>query len=178
MLWLIHNFQRVCESRTLAVRLKIQRCINKARDTLPTLDSHSSAEVVKGSSAPAYKTLAHAANRTNYSDVWACVRTPNNTLHLCICVCVWLPCCLDNLQPFLFLFALGAVSALTPTQKQESEQREYRECPGFFISPLEWTTPTALPPALTCQAANVGWSCWYVYREETEKRVSYVNYVF
>lgn len=100
------------------MRLRM-RFINKACDMLPTFDSHSSAEVVKGSSAPAYK---HSRCTQNYDDVFH-IHHLYVCVSLSVCVCVWLPCCLDNLLPFLFLFALGAESGLTPTQEQESEQR-------------------------------------------------------
>lgn len=65
------------------MRLKIQHCINKACDTLPTLDSHSSAEIVKGSSAPAYK---HSRCKQNYGDVFAAHVWANYIHHLYVCV--------------------------------------------------------------------------------------------
>lgn len=139
------------------MRLKIQRCINKAHDTPPSLDAHSSAEVVKGSSAPAYK---RSLTLQNTSMLTSLAHMSERTTHFtCVCVCVCSSCvALTTLPPFPFLFALGAKSGLTPTQEQESEQREdgERHRPRLFISPRQWTTPTALPPALTCQAAKRG----------------------
>lgn len=91
------------------------------------LASPSSAEVVKGSSAPAFQHLLRTT--VTYSPdmserVCVCVHTATYTHHLYVCmstsVCSSL-CCLDNLLPFLFLFALGAESGLTPTQEQKSE---------------------------------------------------------
>lgn len=72
------------------MRLKIQHCINKARDMQPTLDSHSPAEVVKGSSAPAY---TNSRCKQNDSDVYSPymsehVHAQQNTHITCMYACV------------------------------------------------------------------------------------------
>lgn len=175
---LIHHFQSVCESGTLAARLKIQCCINKARDTLPTFSFALiswSRERFLSSSLPALtQNYGDVSTRHVWACVCVCVRTATYTHHLYVCMSTSVcssPCCLDNPLPFLFLFALGAESGLTPTQEQESEQREDG---AWHRTGLFSTTPTALPPALTRRAADVGWSCWYGYSEGREKRVSSV----
>lgn len=169
--------------------LKIHCRINKTRDVLPTLDSHSSAEVVKGFSALACKhslTLQTELRwRTVFvADVWACVHTHGkpHTSPVCAgpCVRVAPHVALTTCCRFFFCLPLEPRADSHRRRSSKSEQREdgERHRPGLCISPLEWTTPTALPPALTCQAAHVGWSCWYVYGEGRGKRVSAVSDVF
>lgn len=53
-------------------------------------------------------------------------------MYVCLCVCEWLPCCLDNLLPFLFLFALGAKSGLTPTQEQKIRTEGGRRMTSYW----------------------------------------------
>lgn len=79
------------------MRLKIQHCINIARDTLPTLDFHSSAEVVKGPSAPAYKhrlTLQTQHQwRIHHTCLSLCTHNKLHTSPACVPLCVYIYIC-------------------------------------------------------------------------------------
>ncbi len=149
---------------------------------LPTLDSHSSAGVVKGSSAPAYKhsLTLQAELRWRIRRTWlsVCTHSQLHTSPVCMCECVCVCVCgsrvaLTTCCRFSFRLPLEprADSHQRRSRNRNRGRTENDIVTGLFISPLEWTTPTALPPAFTCRAANVGWSCWYVYREGREERV-------
>lgn len=138
---LIHHFQSLCESGTLAVRLKIQCCINKARDTLPTFSFALiswSRERFLSSSLPALT--------QNYGDVftrhvWACVcvRTQPPThitcmyacLRLCVAPCVALTTCCR------FSFCLPLESRADSHQRRNRNRNrgrmEHDIVPGFSV---------------------------------------------
>lgn len=93
------------------------------------------------------------------------------SLSLCVWLCVALTTCC-RLLSFFFLPLEPRADARSQRRSRNWEQREDGgHYSGLFISPLWRTTPTALPPALTCQPANVGSSHWCGYREEHEEEV-------
>lgn len=109
----------------------MQACINKTRDAVPALVAHSSAEVVKGSLAPAYKCSLTLQTEAGWRIRRTCLsytQTANYMLYLYLwaCVCVWvherlggggeggLLRCLDNQFPF-FRLPLEPWAELTHT---------------------------------------------------------------
>ena len=88
-LQLIHHFRSPYKSRTLTVRLKTQHCTSKARDMPPTLDSNTSAEVVKGPPALASKhslTLQTEPRwRIHHTFLSVCARCKLHTSPVSVC---------------------------------------------------------------------------------------------
>lgn len=100
--------------------------------------------------------------------------THTQTLHLCVWVAPVLPWQPAAVSLFVCPWSREQTHANAGAEIRTEGGRRTTSVRAFLFT-SELTTPTALPPALTCQAANVGRSCWYVYREGREKHVSSVR---
>lgn len=141
---------------------------------LPCLDAHSSAEVVKGSSAPAHWRSSSRCRMMTYLPHVSAIHTHTQTLHLCVWVAPVLPWQPAAVSLFVCPWSREQTHANAGAEIRTEGGRRTTSVRAFLFT-SELTTPTALPPALTCQTANVGRSCWYVYREGREKHVSSVR---
>lgn len=119
----------------------------------PCLDAHSSAEVVKGSSAPAHWRSSSRCRMMTYLPHVSASHTHTQTLHLCVWVAPVLPWQPAAVSLFVCPWSQEQTHANAGAEIRTEGGRRTTSVRAFLFT-SELTTPTALPPALTCQAAN------------------------